>query len=91
MFHYIGQTDHRLERVSQQLANKPSLVGYWKFNISLLEIRDFQDRLESLIQRALVGVVTGNWRWRSLNHGIRDFALKYGQQLNRDRTKSENL
>ena len=58
-FHLIGLTDHKLVRVSLRLVNKPSLAGYWKFNTSLLEIRDFWNRLESLIKRALVGSVTG--------------------------------
>ena len=62
MFHWIRQTDHKLVRVSLRLANRPSLASYWKFNTSLLEIWDFQVRLENLIQRALVGVVIGN-RW----------------------------
>ena len=83
----IAWTDHKLIRVSQRLANRPSLAGYWKFNTSLLEIRDFRDRLESLIKRALVGAVTGNRRWVSLKHRIRDFATKYAQQLSLDRTK----
>ena len=85
-FHLIAWTDHKLVRVSLRLANRPSLAGYWKFNTSLLEIRDFRDRLESLIQRALVGAVTGNKWWESLKHRIRDFATKYGRQLNLDRT-----
>ena len=59
-FHLIEWTDHKLVRVSLQLANRPSLAGYWKFNTSLLETRDFRDRLEFLIKRALVGAVTGN-------------------------------
>ena len=59
-FHLIAWTDHKLVRVSLRLANRPSLASYWKFNTSLLEIWDFRDRLESLIQRALVGAVTGN-------------------------------
>ena len=59
-FHYVAQTDHRRVRVSLRLADRPSLVGYWKFNTSLLEIRDFWDQLESLVQPALVGAVTGN-------------------------------
>ena len=80
-FHLIAWTDHKL--VSQ---SRPSLADYWKFNTSLLEIRDFRDRLESLIQRALVGAVTGNRWWGSLKHRIRDFATKYGRQLNLDRT-----
>ena len=59
-FHLIAWTDHKHVRVSLRLANRPSLVGYWKFNTSLLEIRDFRDLLESLIKRALVGAVNGN-------------------------------
>ena len=35
----------------------------------------------------LVGAVTGNRWWVSLKHWIRDFATKYGRQLNLDRTK----
>ena len=49
-FHYVAWTDHRLVRVSLRLANKLSLAGNWKFNTSLLEIRDFRDHLESLVQ-----------------------------------------
>ena len=86
-FHLIAWTDHKLVRVSLRLANRPSLAGYWKFNTSLLEIRDFRDRLKSLIQRALVGAVTGNRWWVSLKYRIRDFATKYGQQLNLDKAK----
>ena len=52
--HLIAWTDRKLVRVSLRLANRPSLAGY------LLEVRDFRDRLESLIKRALVGAVTGN-------------------------------
>ena len=83
----IAWTDHKLVRVSLRLANRPSLAGYWKFNTSLLEIRDFRERLESLIKRALMRGVTGNRWWVSLKHRIRDFATKYGRQLNLDRTK----
>ena len=86
-FHLIAWTDHKLVRVSLWLANRPSLAGYWKFNTSLLEIRDIRERLESLIKRALVGTVTGNRWWVSLKYRIRDFATKYGRQLNLDRTK----
>ena len=86
-FHLVAWTDHKLVSVSLWLANTPSLAGYWKFNTSLLEIRDFRERLASLIKRALVGAVTGNRWWVSLKHRIRDFATKYGRQLNIDRTK----
>ena len=86
-FHLIAWTHHKLFRVSLRLANRPSLAGYWKFNTSLLEIRDFQERLESLIKREFVGVVTRNRWWGSLKHTIREIATKYGRQLNLDKTK----
>ena len=86
-FHSIVWTDHKLVRVSLRLADRPSLAGYWKFNTTLLEIRDFREWLESLIKQALVGAVTGNVWWVSLKHRIRDFATKYGRQLNLDCTK----
>ena len=56
----IKQTDYELVWVSLRLANRPNLAGKWKFNTSLLEIRDFWKRLETLIQRALGDAVTGN-------------------------------
>ena len=34
-----------------------------------------------------MGVVTGNKWWESLKYRIRDFAIKYGQQLQLDRAK----
>ena len=83
----MAQIDHRFVRVNLRLADRPSLAGYWKFNTSLLEIRDFRDRLESLVQQALARAVTGNKWWGSLKHRIRDFAIKYSRQLNLDRTK----
>ena len=49
IFHKIGQTDHRLVRVSLQLAYRASLARYWKFNNSLLRTWDFQEQLEKLI------------------------------------------
>ena len=44
-------------------------------------------RLENLIKRALVGSVIGNKWWVSLKYRIRDFAIKYRQQLAQDRAK----
>ena len=37
------------------------------------------------------GAVTGNKWWGSLKYRIRNFTIKYGQQLNRDRTKIAKL
>ena len=58
-FHWLVPADRKLVRVSLKLANRPSLAGYWKFNTSLLEIRDTRERLETLIKRALVGRLSG--------------------------------
>ena len=69
------------------LADRPSLAGHWKLNTSLLDVRDFRDWQESLVQRALAGAFTGDKWWRSRKHRINDFAIKYGLQLNLDRTK----
>ena len=86
-FHWLGRSDHKLVRVSLRLSNRPSLASNWKFNTSLLEIWDIRMRLENLIQRALVGAVIGNRWWVSLKHRIRDFAIKYSQQLALNRAK----
>ena len=86
-FHWVAQTNHRLVRIGLRLANWPSLAGYWKFNTSLLVIQNFLDWLEKLIRRTLVGVVTENRSWESLNYRIRDFATKYGRQQKLDRAK----
>ena len=87
MSHWIGLTDHKLVRVSRRLVNRTSLASYWKFNTSLVEIRDIRERLETLIQWAQVGAVTGNKWWGSLKYRIREFAIKYDKQLNLARVK----
>ena len=87
MFQWIGQTDYKLVRLSLWLENRSSLDGYWKFNTSLLEIQNFWDWLESLIQHAPVGEVVGNRWWDSLKYKIRDFVIKYGRKLKLDKTK----
>ena len=87
MFHDTAWTNHRLVRVSLRLVNRPSLASYWKFNTSLLEIWDFRDQLESLVQPAFVGTVTGNKWWGFLKRRIRDFTTKYSRKLNFDWTK----
>ena len=43
--------------------------------------------MENLIQRAFVGAVIGNKWWGSLKYRIRDFAIKYSQQLQLHRAK----
>ena len=83
--HYKTWTDYKLVWASLRLANRPAVAGYRKFNTSL---RDFRDRLKSLIKRALVRAVTRNRLWVSLKYRIRNFATNYGRQINPDRTKS---
>ena len=69
-FHLVAWTDRKLVRVSLWLANRHGLAGNWKFNTSLLEIRDIRDRLESLIKRALVEDVPGIGGGFLLNIGL---------------------
>ena len=68
--HLIAWTDHKLVRVNIRVANRPSLAGYWKLNTSILEIRDFRDRLESLIRRTSVGRLPGIGGGFLLNTGL---------------------
>ena len=86
-FHFLGLTDNKLVRVSLRLANRHSLAGYWKFNTSLLEIRDFRNWRESLIKRVLVGRLPGIGGGHLSNIGLEISPPKYGRQLNLDRTR----
>ena len=81
-FHWRELTDHKLVRASLQLVNRPNLIGYRMFSTSLLEKRDFRERPETLIQRALVEAVTENKWWGSLQYKIKDFAIKCSKQFN---------
>ena len=86
-FRLMAWTGRGLVRVGLRLADGPGLAGCWRFSASLLEVRDFRDRLESLIRRALVGAVAGSGWWGSLKHRIGDFATKCGRRLNLDGTR----
>ena len=65
MFQWIGQTDHRLIRVSSGLT----IDLVWPVNKSSTPLK--------LIQWGLVGAVTKNRSWRS-KYRIKDFTIKYG-------------
>ena len=90
-FHWLGHSDHKLVMARLLLGDKPRLAGYWKFNCSLLEREDFRDQLVGLIQRDLVGAVTGNKWWGNLKHRIRTFTVKYSQRLAVDKATAETL
>ena len=80
-FHKYSYSDHAIVVARLRLGNRPKMTGHWKLNISLLERRDFRDRLEGLIRRELVGAVVGNKWWASLKFRIKSFAVKYSQRL----------
>ena len=86
-FHWLGMTDHS---VSLRLVDRPCVASYWKFNTSLLEISFPAAPGSPLIQRALVGAVTGNKWWESLKFRIGDFVIKYAQPLQLDRAKIDS-
>ena len=77
-FYYVAQTDHRLVRVSLWLANRPSLLTG---DIGLPRPAGIPSSV------GISGGGDGNKWWGSLKHRIRDFTLKYGHQLNIDKTK----
>ena len=85
VFHLYSKSDHKLLTVTLRLGDRPRLAAYWKFNTSLLGIRDFRERLEILLKRALVGAVIGNKWWGTLKFRIRDFTIKYCQRLALDK------
>ena len=87
-FEWVGQSDHKLVMARLRISKTPKLDSYWKFNSSLLKIRDFRDKLEELIQKNLVGAVTGSRWWVSLKRKIRDFTVKYSQQLAIDKAEA---
>lgn len=50
-FHSIVYTNHKLVQVYIKLDKaKPRMAGFWKFNMSLLNVKDFQDQLLLIIQ-----------------------------------------
>ena len=88
-FHWLGYTDHKMLTIRMQLGDRPRSASYWKFNASLLDKKDFRDQLTGLIQRALVGAVTGNKWWGNLKALIRSFTVKYAQRLALDKATAE--
>ena len=88
-FKYLGRSDHKLVMARLRLSDRPKMATYWKLNSSLLELEDFRKKLGELVQRELVGAVTGNKWWISLKHKIRTFAVKYSQQLALDKATAE--
>ena len=84
-FHRLDYSDHKLVCARVVLENRPRLAGYWKFNLSLLDRRDFREQLIRLVQRELVGAVIGNRWWERLKSKIRAFVTKFSQRLALDK------
>ena len=67
-------------------------IKSFKFRLVAVYTSNIAAERVSFIRRlAFVGAVTGNRWWVSLTHRIRDFATKYGRQINLDRTKGAKL
>ena len=88
-FHLLGHSDHKLVMARLNLSARPKLAGYWKFNSTLLELEDYRLKVTELIQRALVGAVTGSKWWVSLKAKIRRFSVQYSQRLALDKAKAK--
>ncbi len=87
LFHRLELADHKLVLVGLHLRDRPRLAG----NSSVLEIQDSQEWLKKLIQWVLMGVITRNRWWGSLKHRIKDFTIKYCQNLTLDKARVEKL
>ena len=85
VFHLYSESDHKLLTVTLRLGDRPRLAAYWKFNISVLEIRDYREQLELLLKLALVRKVIDSKLWGTFKFRIRDFTIKYCQRLALDK------
>ena len=57
------------------------MSGYWKFNTSLLDEKDFQDQIELTQRQELAGTIIGN-SWRAnIKHRIGSSAADYSRRL----------
>lgn len=56
---------------------KPRMAGYWKFNMSFLNVKDFRDQLLLIIQQELACSVFGDKLWVHLKDSIRSFTADY--------------
>ena len=89
-FQAYNNFDHRFVYFKIRLDRpKVRMSGYWKFNASLLEDKNFQDRLAILIQRELTGAILGNHFWSHLKDSIRSFAADYSRRLTIDRLTAQ--
>lgn len=83
-FHSIVYSDHRFFWVHLKL-DKPriSTAGYWKFNTSLFEEKDFWDQLLLTLMRQSTGSVFENKWWDHLKATIRSFVAELDKQNKR--------
>ena len=86
----LGYTDHKLVRARIRLTDRPSLAGYWKFNLSYLKRKDFRELLENFVRGWLVGEGSiGSRRWVNFKAALRTFSVRYGQWLALTKAKEE--
>lgn len=62
----------------------PLKHGYWKFNMSLLDMKDFWEQLLLTINWELSGAMFENKWWDHLKITFRSFVANYSRQLNLD-------
>ena len=51
----VQGVDHKLVKARILLSDRPSLAGYWKFNLSHYERKDFRDALDEFLRGKLEG------------------------------------
>ena len=64
------------------------MTGYWKFNSSLLDERDYQSQLELMLNQELTIAIGCSW-WAKLTDRIKSFAVGYYRKLKLDRLAAQ--
>ena len=84
-------SDHKILCVSIKLDKaRRRMFGYWKFNSSLWDKKDFRKQLELILKRELSGVIIGN-SWGKPKDSIRSFAADYSRRLKLDMVAEQRL
>ena len=91
-FEPYKDSDHKMLCVSIKLDKaRCRISGHWKFNSSLLDWKDFQDQLELMLKRELLGAIIGNSWWGKLKDSIRSFAADYSRRLKLDKVAEQRV
>ena len=67
------------------------MFGFWKFNSSLLDEKDFRDQLELMLKRELMGAIIDNNWWGKHKDRIRSLLRRVEERLKLDNVTEQRL